>query len=519
MVLSNNSITDNTIFIVIPFMNASLNIYVNNKLLDLAKSEKITFSNNLIIIIVIKCIYDYIATILVQKIIYIKTRDTTDNFILRLNMSKINCMVPIPGSDQKTFTDLHYDKNKLNSFLIATTLLWFTVISFIISIINIDNKDGKPYQIIFTLLCIVVFIIMVYITDSSLYKRTKPSTTIITNFNDSEYVKLKLAMGCKLDTEFEKNKIQKQRIQQDYQKYLMYIINIAITIISIYISNISIIFTFKNIIWMLGNLADSINSFFYYDYVRDFIGLCVSFEKHAYISTNETNIDNFKSITFKNASFGYYESLELDNYTIKIINLTYTFRCGNLYYLESPNGIGKSTLLKMFISKLHAGNMFFDNVNRNNVSFDDIYKNIFHIVQASEYTPKFSREEVESFKGKDLWLEERLNLKDLLKKDSVEMSGGQKKRVYIYMALTSSCKVLLLDEILSELSTEETSDVPEGGGWLTRVLNTIIEWKGYDSKIIILVGHGLLNLIQNRSNVHKIKIIAESYNTIIENII
>ncbi|MFM7979318.1 MAG: ATP-binding cassette domain-containing protein, partial [Candidatus Fonsibacter sp.] len=144
---------------------------------------------------------------------------------------------------------------------------------------------------------------------------------------------------------------------------------------------------------------------------------------------------------------------------------------------------------------------------------------IFHIVQASEYTPKFSREEVESFKGKDLWLEERLNLKDLLKKDSVEMSGGQKKRVYIYMALTSSCKVLLLDEILSELSTEETSDVPEGGGWLTRVLNTIIEWKGYESKIIILVGHGLLNLIQNRSNVHKIKIIAERYNTIIENII
>jgi hypothetical protein len=31
------------------------------------------------------------------------------------------------------------------------------------------------------------------------------------------------------------------------------------------------------------------------------------------------------------------------------------------------------------------------------------------------------------------------------------------------MALTSSCKVLLLDEILSDLSTQDTQDVPEGG--------------------------------------------------------
>jgi len=31
------------------------------------------------------------------------------------------------------------------------------------------------------------------------------------------------------------------------------------------------------------------------------------------------------------------------------------------------------------------------------------------------------------------------------------------------MALTSSCKVLLLNEILSELSTEDTTEVPKGG--------------------------------------------------------
>ena len=47
------------------------------------------------------------------------------------------------------------------------------------------------------------------------------------------------------------------------------------------------------------------------------------------------------------------------------------------------------------------------------------------------------------------------------------------------------------------------------------VLNTIIEWPGLESKIIILVGHGLLNLIQCKSNVHKIKIITKNYTTFI----
>jgi len=62
------------------------------------------------------------------------------------------------------------------------------------------------------------------------------------------------------------------------------------------------------------------------------------------------------------------------------------------------------------------------------------------------------------------------------------------------MLLTAPATVLLLDEILSELSTE---DVPEGGGWLSRVVNTLVQWPGRKQKIMILVGHGLRNMIPN----------------------
>ena len=151
----------------------------------------------------------------------------------------------------------------------------------------------------------------------------------------------------------------------------------------------------------------------------------------------------------------------------------------------------------MFSSNLQSGDVFFGSQNRKDMSFDDVSSSIFHIVQASEYTPKFTTEEVKAYKGRDIWLEEQLGLKDLLEKDTIEMSGGQKKRIFIYMVLTSSAPILLLDEILSELSTEETPDVPEGGGWLKRVITTLINWKGRENKIMILVGHGLIDLINS----------------------
>ena len=325
MVLSINTICENSIFILLPFVNAMMNIYVNNMLLELVKSNNSTLkTNDIIKNIIIKCVYDYISTILLNKLIFNKTRNMRHDLILRLNMSKVNCGVPIPGKDQKIFKDLKEDDYKLSEFIVAIPLLWVCIISFIVSIANIENTNGIPFQLIFTILCIVVFCIMMYITDSSLYERTKPSSTIITRVNDSEYVKLKLAMGCKLDIEHEKIKRNKQKSQQEYQKYLMCLINFSITFISIYTNSISMIYTFGNIIWMLGTLADNIKSFFYYDYVKEFISLCFAFEKHSYKSNNEITLDNFKSITFINASFGYYnESLELNDYNVKINNLSF----------------------------------------------------------------------------------------------------------------------------------------------------------------------------------------------------
>ena len=210
----------------------------------------------------------------------------------------------------------------------------------------------------------------------------------------------------------------------------------------------------------------------------------------------------FDSVKLDNITFGYYND---SIYNKVISNLSYTFTKGNLYYLESPNGIGKSTLLKSFTHNIENGNIYFDNINRNDLSFNVLHQTIFHMFQSSEFTPTFTKQEIQllsNHSNRDTYLEERLGLKNLLDKDTIEMSGGQKKRIFLYMVLISNTQIILLDELFSELSTQETHEVPEGGGWLRRVINTLVEWKNLNNKIIILVGHGsLLSKIKNNSNI------------------
>jgi energy-coupling factor transporter ATP-binding protein EcfA2 len=420
-----------------------------------------------------------------------------NNLLLRINMSKIKCGVPIPGCNQKQHKDLIDEHSKLRDFLYVIPMLWSSIVSFGISIYMMETQSEYYVRVIFTVFCIFMLCILTYLTDLSLYEKTKPSPTIVTKFDDSNYVKMKLSMGCNLDTEFELNKREKMEKQQNIQKYVICFVNLIVTFISLIGKDIAQLHAFSNISWMLGSLADNIKSLQYYTYMSEFLTITKTFEEYKLIANGITPIGLVNNVDFINASFGYYNDDLTNNPTQiqKIFNLTYTFKRGVFYYLESPNGVGKSTMLRMFSSNLFAGDIYFGCINRKNLTFEEINSNIFHIVQASEYTPKFNQDEIKSYQGRDIWLEKQLGLTDLLDKDTVELSGGQKKRLFIYIVLTSNAQILLLDEILSELSTEETPDVPEGGGWLQRVINTLNMWDGRSNKIMILVGHGLLNLI------------------------
>lgn len=491
--------------IIMPIISSLMNVNINKLF---AKNDV-----DIIMCVIYKFIFDYINIIIIVNINSRQIRRLNETLKLRLEMAKVQCGVPIPGINQKHIKELMQDISKMGDFLFLIPMFWNSFVNFTISIYFMGGNSVYPIRFMFLVFCISMVCIMTYITDERLYENTKPDPKSITKFDDSFYVKTKLSMGCKLDTNFAINKLILIEKQQNTQKYVVMITNLIITFISLVNKNIGQIHSFSNISWMLGYLTDNLKSFKYYSYFEEFINMIECLERHKLHNINTYPIGLIDRVDFVNASFGYYDDLFQSNTTQKIYNLTYTFYYNKFYYLEAPNGIGKSTLLRMFTSNLLSGDIFFGGINRNNLTFEDVISNVFHMVQASEYTPKFTKEEIMAYKGRNKWLEERLGLKELFDKDTVEMSGGQKKRMFIYIVLTSKASILLLDEILSELSTEETPEIPEGGGWLSRVINTLVEWNGHN-KIIIMVGHGLLELIPKKDHIINIKL--ENINTYTE---
>lgn len=481
--------------LLVPILTSFLNIHVNHILAD-----KFDTNESIIYLLIMKTILDYLTSIIARKFTWRISKIMGHKFISRLQMAKLKCGIPIPGVNHTQYYDLVVNQYKLQQFLFVVPFIWSSFITYTISIYMIETSNEYWIRTIITIFYAIGFCLMAYMNDNTIYEPKKPDGVSITEFTNADMVNMKLSMGYKMDVEYEIKKKQKQEDQQNFQDYIICLFNFVIMITSIFTGNVNQIYSFGSVSWMLGCLSDSIKDFQYKDYVKDFVDLCKIFEAYEYHSVNNMN-NSFDSVSFVEASFGYYNGdLKLNpKYITKIWNLSFKFNLGTLYYLEANNGIGKSTLMKMFKSNLHQGKVYFGTTDRRDISFEDVSQSIFYVPQASEFTPTFTSQELSFYRGKDQWLEQKLGLDNFWGKHLMELSGGQKKRMIIYIALTSKAPIILLDETLSELSTEETSEVKESGGWLSRVINTLISWKGRRNKIVLLVGHGLMKMINGRN--------------------
>lgn len=481
-----------TVFVV-PFITAGLNQYMHHLLQhDVTDVYKC---------ILITGMYSYITYVVQQDLMFRRGCVMMEELMQCLRTCHLHCGITIPGVNQRQYKYLCDNSFKLQNFLTVVPITWSTIVNFGITIYMMKPSTDYPIRSIYTIGCIALCGMMTYISDPTIYQNIIPPSKTIINITDSKETTMKVSMGYTIDKHYDKNRVQKMNVQQKYQSYVIVFLNIVTTYLAIVNDNVAQLHSFSNISWMIGCLSDHLKSFQYYTYVAEFMAFMECMKKHCLECRNETSSTYvspaFTDVTFHNASYGYYDGdLLLDHkYVMKVFNLTFKFKVGIMYYLESPNGIGKSTLLKMFTSNLKEGFITFGDTDRKNMSFLEIFQTIFLGCQASEYTPRFSKDDINAHKSNDLWLEEKLGLSGLFGKDMVEMSGGQKKRMLIYIILTSPASILLLDEILSELSTEDVPEVPEGGGWLTRIINTIIQWPGRKNKLVILVGHGLRNII------------------------
>ena len=163
-------------------------------------------------------------------------------------------------------------------------------------------------------------------------------------------------------------------------------------------------------------------------------------------------------IEVKNIEFAYEKNKSF------IENLNVNIEEGKVTTILGPNGSGKSTLLGIIcgLNKISNGEVWINNKNIKKLSYKDLAKEIATVHQQNSVPEDITVEELVSYgrtpyrkhyRGNDEednniveWAIEKTGLQGLKNKAVMSMSGGERHRVFIAMALAQKSKVLFLDE-------------------------------------------------------------------------
>ena len=175
-------------------------------------------------------------------------------------------------------------------------------------------------------------------------------------------------------------------------------------------------------------------------------------------------IKSFKKIKsiieFENISLSYGNRLILDNISFKINE-------GQIFGMLGPNGVGKSTIFNLItgLIKPDYGSINFDNIDATNypiylrttkfkVGYVPQHGGYFHDLTMLENLKAIGEILIKDPKERNTKIDELISKFEL---DSVQnikakfLSGGQKKKLVIAIALLGNPKVLLLDECFAAL--------------------------------------------------------------------
>ena len=141
------------------------------------------------------------------------------------------------------------------------------------------------------------------------------------------------------------------------------------------------------------------------------------------------------------------------NYKDKIVikNFSYHFEKNGLYFLVGKSGCGKTTLLNIIsgVIKPNCGIVKYSDI-------DSIYRDSYYIFQDFnldsdltvidniKFVIKLKKQEINSNKINEVL--SKIGILELANKKCSNISGGERQRVLISIALILNSKVLLLDE-------------------------------------------------------------------------
>jgi len=193
------------------------------------------------------------------------------------------------------------------------------------------------------------------------------------------------------------------------------------------------------------------------------------------------------TIEIKNLSKEY-------NNILAVKNINFTINKGSIVGLLGPNGCGKTTTIGMMLGliKPTSGTVFINGLNiENENNRTKILEKVNFISPYVELPKKLTVEEnlkvygklygVNNLQDKISDLMKQLNLFELKKRKTGELSSGQKNRVSLAKALINEPEILLLDEPTASLD-------PDVGDFIRTYLEDYASKKG---ATILLASHNM----------------------------
>ncbi|WP_319508355.1 ATP-binding cassette domain-containing protein [uncultured Methanolobus sp.] len=177
---------------------------------------------------------------------------------------------------------------------------------------------------------------------------------------------------------------------------------------------------------------------------------------------------------------------------------------GDKILIKGRSGIGKSTIFRfiMGFGRQSSGEIYMDGIPVDCTNIWDIRKKVAYVSQDTDIAEGKVADlinEVFSFKAnKDACVKEELEriMSDMflspriLNKEYTKLSGGEKQRIYLMLALLSGKDIFLLDEVTAELDVTLKQKVVEmffdNPQWTVLSISHDREWGDKATKVIDL---------------------------------
>lgn len=185
------------------------------------------------------------------------------------------------------------------------------------------------------------------------------------------------------------------------------------------------------------------------------------------IETDQLELDDVETITFKNVNFAYEDRQILED-----INMV--FEKDYRYLLCGQSGSGKTTSMNLLLDyyEIHEGKVLLDgypveqvgNLNKliaimrqDAVLFQDTLRNnlsMYQEISDEKLIQVLKEVGLEKFSNQE-------KLDYLIEEDGVNLSGGEKRRVALARVLLRQTPVLVLDEPLANLDAESAASIED----------------------------------------------------------